>query len=113
MDLTIYDIIRGPRITEKAYYLNQVHKQLVLDVHPKATKPQVKEALKKLFNVEVEKVRIIVSKGKTRRVGRRVVVGILKKRAIITLKEGHSMDLLAMSAPAQHSGQSHSTGVEE
>lgn len=100
MDLTIYDIIKGPRITEKAYRLNQHEKQLVLEVHMEANKPLIAEALKKLFNVDVEKIRVIVSKGKQRRVGRRSVQGKKRKKAIITLKEGQNVDLMGLSNTA-------------
>jgi large subunit ribosomal protein L23 len=94
MDLSIYDIIVGPLITEKAYQLNQKLKKLVLKVHPKANKSLVKEALEKLFDVKVDKVNITVRKGKNRMVGRRVITGKLTKKAIVTLAEGYSLDLL-------------------
>jgi large subunit ribosomal protein L23 len=97
MDLTIYDIIKGPRITQKAIRLNQVYKQLVVDVHPQANKPMIVDALKKLFGVEVERIRVSISKGKRRRSGRHITVGVRKKKAIVTLKEGYSMDLTKMS----------------
>jgi large subunit ribosomal protein L23 len=97
MDLTIYDIIKGPRITQKAIRLNQVYKQLVVDVHPQANKPMIVDALKKLFGVEVERLRVSISKGKRRRSGRHITVGVRKKKAIVTLKEGYSMDLTKMS----------------
>lgn len=101
MDLTIYDIIKGPRITEKAYRLNQKLKQLVLEVHPQANKPLIAEALKKLFNVEAAKIGIVISKGKRRRVGRHYTEGKTRKKAIITLKEGYSVDLMGLSNSAQ------------
>ena len=95
MDLTIYDIIKKPLITEKAYRLNQQPKrQLVLEVHPQANKTMIKDALKKLFNVEIEKINTLLKKGKNRKSGRRVFQGKLRKRAIITLKEGYSFDML-------------------
>ncbi|HZW61734.1 MAG TPA: 50S ribosomal protein L23 [Candidatus Babeliales bacterium] len=93
MDLSIYNVIVGPVITDKAYKLNRDLKKLVLWVHPAANKPLVKEAFKKLFNVEVDNVRILVRDGKVRRVGRRIVKGITKKKAIVTLAEGYSLDL--------------------
>ena len=93
MDLTIFDIIRGPWITSKAYALNQQHKQLVLEVHVHANKPRIAEALKKLFNVEVEAIGISVVKGKRRYAGRHVTQSAKRKKAIIMLKEGHSLDL--------------------
>jgi large subunit ribosomal protein L23 len=105
MDLNIYTIIKRPRITSKAYRLNQVLKQLVLEVHPQANKPLIAEALKKLFNVEAEKIRIIVSKGKNRRSGRHIVTGITKKKAIVTLKKGYSVDLMGWNAPSAGSSE--------
>jgi large subunit ribosomal protein L23 len=101
MDLTIYDIIRGPRVTEKAYGLNQRLKQLVLEVHPKANKPLVAKALKQLFNVDAEKINIVISKGKERRVGRFKFKGKLRKKAIVTLKEGQAVDLMGLSESAE------------
>ncbi|MBA2307350.1 50S ribosomal protein L23 [Candidatus Dependentiae bacterium] len=94
MALTLFDIIRGPRITEKAYRLNQLVRKLVLDVHPRANKPLIEEALKKLFNVEADKIGIVVLKGKKRRSGKFFTVGKLRKKAIITLKEGQSINLM-------------------
>ncbi|MBA3751997.1 50S ribosomal protein L23 [Candidatus Dependentiae bacterium] len=97
MAITLFDIIKGPRITEKAYRLNQVVKKLVLEVHPKANKPLIEEALKKLFNVEAEKIGIVVLKGKKRRAGKFFTMGKLRKKAIITLKKGQSINLMDMA----------------
>ncbi len=93
MDLTIYDIIIGPRITEKSYGLNQRLKQLVLNVHIAANKPMIVQALKKLFNVEVDKITTRIRKGKLRKAGRRIIEGKTIKIATVTLKEGYSMDV--------------------
>ncbi len=102
MDLTIYDVVLGPWMTDKAYKLNRDEKQLVLKVHPSANKPQVKEALEKLFNVKVKDVRIIVRKGKlVKRFRRRASQKPLVKKAIITLREGFTIDIWNQSgAPA-------------
>lgn len=96
MDLSIYNIIKGPKITEKAAKMNQELKQLVLEVHPEANKKLIGEALKKLFNVKVEKIGIVVRQGKKRRVGKHVTFGKSRKKAIITLKEGYSVDLMSL-----------------
>lgn len=95
MDLTIYDVIQGPVISEKAYKLNKKLKKLVLKVHPHANKVLVADALQKLFNVEVDSVAIIVRKGKNKRVRKtnQKTVGALEKRAVVTLAEGYSLDL--------------------
>jgi large subunit ribosomal protein L23 len=92
MDLTIYDIIQGPVVSDKAYQLNQKFKKLFLNVHQEANKPMVKEVLEKLFNVKVKSVRIMVRKGKNRMVRRRAVAGSDQKRAIVTLAEGYSLN---------------------
>lgn len=94
MDITIYDIIKGPVITDKAYKINSQLKQLIIHVHMNANKPLVKEALEKLFNVKVEKIRIAIRKPKLRMAGRRPVQGRSTKKAFVTLKEGYSIDVL-------------------
>ena len=99
MDLTIYDIIVKPRVTEKAYRLNQKEGKLVLEVHPQSNKPQIAEALKKIFNVEATKIGIVIMKGKRRRSGKHFSIGAKRKKAIITLKEGQSIDIMGLSEP--------------
>lgn len=99
MDLSVYEIIRGPRMTSKAYYLDQKLKQLVLDVHPHANKPMITYALKQLFNVEVEKICVSVSKGKKKKAGRYSFVGKMRKKAVVTLKEGYSVDITGWKNP--------------
>lgn len=90
---SIYNVVQYPVISDKAYKLNKKLKQVVLVVHPDANKPLVKEALKKLFNVEVEDVKVLICKGKARRLrGRQVVAGLKKKKVIVTLKEGYSIN---------------------
>lgn len=98
MDLTIYEIIQGPIITDKAYKLNKKLKKLVVRVHPHANKALVKKALETLFDVKVSDVNIAVRKGKYRNSGRRKnVQGPLVKKAYVTLKEGYTLDLLDQS----------------
>lgn len=96
MELSIYDIIVGPVVSNKAYRLHQTLKKITLDVHPEANKHLVAQAMYKLFNVEVESVRIMVRKGK-RKISRtrNVSVDNLRKIAIITLKKGQDMNLFA------------------
>jgi large subunit ribosomal protein L23 len=93
MDLSIYDIIIGPVISDKAYKLNHALQQLVLRVHPKANKPLVKQAIEKLFAVKIKKINISVRKGKNKRLRKQIITGSLQKKAIVTLAEGYSLDL--------------------
>ena len=109
---SIYNVIQGPVISDKAYKLNKDSKKLVLIVHPDANKPLVKEALKKLFNVEVENVRILVCKGKTRRIGRRQVVGSSRKKAIVTLKDGYSLSFFDQAGAMEVVAKEHEKTTE-
>ncbi|MBS1062338.1 50S ribosomal protein L23 [Gluconobacter wancherniae] len=90
----LYDVVRAPLITEKATLLSE-RNQLVFKVAPTATKPQIKAAVEKLFNVKVTGVNTLVQKGKAKRVkgrpGRRSDI----KKAYVQLAEGQSIDLTA------------------
>ena len=87
-----YDVIIAPIITEKATAASEKN-QVVFEVAKSATKPQIKEAVEKLFDVKVKRVNTLNTKRKTRVFrGRRGVVGNFKK-AIVTLEEGHSIDV--------------------
>lgn len=95
MALNIYNVLRRPIHTEKTTELiNSLHK-IVFEVDPKANKVQVKEALERLFNVKVKSVRIDIRKGKVRVFKRAKTRGPLCKRAIVTLKDSESFDILA------------------
>ena len=87
-----YDVIVSPVITEKATNLTEFNK-VVFRVAPSATKPQIKEAVERLFDVKVTAVNTLVTKGKEKvfrgRKGRRSDV----KKAIVTLAEGHTIDV--------------------
>jgi large subunit ribosomal protein L23 len=87
-----YDVIMSPVITEKATLASE-HNQVIFRVAPHATKPQIKEAVEKLFDVKVKHVNTLVRKGKVRNFrGRRGVLSDVKK-AIVTLEEGHRIDV--------------------
>ncbi|TDR87986.1 50S ribosomal protein L23 [Enterovirga rhinocerotis] len=87
-----YDVIVSPVITEKATNLSELNK-VVFRVAPGATKPQIKEAVERLFDVKVASVNTVVTKGKEKffrgRKGRRADV----KKAIVTLAEGDAIDV--------------------
>ncbi|MBP0578648.1 50S ribosomal protein L23 [Labrys sp. LIt4] len=91
-DVRHYDVIVSPVITEKATAQSE-HNQVVFRVAPDATKPQIKAAVEKLFNVKVTGVNTLVRKGKTKRF--KGILGTQSdvKRAIVTLAEGHTIDV--------------------
>ncbi len=87
-----YDVIVSPVVTEKAT-MSSEQNQVVFKVAIKATKPQIKEAVEKLFDVKVKNVNTLVRKGKIKgfkgTYGRQSNV----KKAIVTLEEGHRIDV--------------------
>ena len=87
-----YDVILSPVVTEKATTASQ-HNQVVFRVARAATKPEIKEAVEKLFNVKVTGVNTLVVKGKTKFFKGRAGVRSDVKKAIVTLAEGHSIDI--------------------
>ena len=92
MNERIYDVIVSPVITEKATMASEWN-QVIFKVARTATKPQVKEAVEKLFGVKVKAVNTLLRKGKTKRF--RGIAGKQSdfKKAIVTLEEGYSIDV--------------------
>ncbi len=88
----LYDIIVAPVITEKSTLASE-NNQIVFKVAPYATKPQIKEAVERLFNVKVKAVNTLNRKGKLKRF--RGIQGRQNnlKKAIVTLSEGSSIDV--------------------
>jgi large subunit ribosomal protein L23 len=91
-DVRHYDVIVSPVITEKATMASE-HNQVVFKVRKTATKPQIKEAVERLFDVKVESVNTLVRKGKNKVF--RGVRGTQSdvKKAVVTLAEGHKIDV--------------------
>lgn len=87
------DIIKAPIITEKSADLAQNQNTITFSVDVKANKTQIKQAIEKIFNVEVENVNTVNVKPKKKRVGRYVGKTNKVKKAIVKLKEGSSIEL--------------------
>lgn len=88
----LYDVIVSPVITEKSTMASE-NNQVVFKVARKATKTDIKKAVETLFDVKVKSVNTLVRKGKIKgfrgKFGRQSDI----KRAIVTLEEGHSVDV--------------------
>ena len=92
MELT--QVILSPYVTEKSHSLVS-DKKFTLKVHTKATKNQIKQALKKFYKVDVIKINIIKiqSRNKVKRLGRKQFISKIKgyKKAIVVLKKGQKI----------------------
>ncbi len=91
-ELQLYDILVAPVITEKSTMASE-NNQVVFKVSNTASKPEIKTAVEQLFNVKVKAVNTILRKGKVKRF--RGIKGRQSdtKRAIVTLEDGHSIDV--------------------
>src|SRR5437868_15420934 len=87
-----YDIIIAPLITEKATNASELNK-VVFKVAMTATKPQITEAVEKLFDVKVKSVNTLRRRGKSKAVRGRYGRTPDSKRAVVTLEEGHTIDV--------------------
>ena len=87
-----YDVIRRPVITEKSTRLAESN-AVVFEVKLDATKSEIKAAVEAVFGVKVKKVNTLVTKGKTKRFRGTPFQRSDRKKAIVTLEEGHSIDV--------------------
>jgi len=87
-----YDVILSPLITEKATNASEQNKVL-FKVAIGATKPQIKEAVERLFDVKVKSVNTLRRRGKWKAFKGRYGRTAETKRAIVTLEEGQHIDV--------------------
>ncbi|MHB1928393.1 MAG: 50S ribosomal protein L23 [Acidimicrobiales bacterium] len=87
-------VILRPVVSEKSYALLD-HNVYTFVVAPKANKIEIRQAVEAIFNVEVEAVRTLNRQGKRKRSRRQATFGKRPdtKRAMVTLREGHSIPL--------------------
>ena len=92
IDARHYDVILAPHITEKSTLASE-NNAVVFKVSNDATKPQIREAVEALFDVKVAGVNTIVTKGKVKRWRGKPYRRNDMKKAIVTLKDGDSIDV--------------------
>ncbi|MBX9896696.1 MAG: 50S ribosomal protein L23 [Qipengyuania sp.] len=92
VDARHYDVLTAPHITEKSTLASE-NNAVVFKVAGDATKPQIKEAVEAIFGVSVTGVNTLVMKGKTKRWKGKPYKRTDQKKAIVTLKDGDSIDV--------------------
>ena len=92
LKLEPHQIVLKPLVTEKGIYQSEHFNQYTFKVNHLATKTDIKNAIEKLFDVEVAKVATQKRRGKPRRY--KFTYGRTKnwKKAIVTLKGDHKID---------------------
>lgn len=90
---TAWRVLKAPYISEKASILSGVN-QYIFEIFPKVNKFEIKKAVENLYNVVVEKVRIINLPGKKRRLGKTEGFKAGKRKAIVALKKGDVIEIM-------------------
>ncbi len=93
-DERLMKVLLAPHVSEKSTRVADSSNQVVFRVLPDACKPEIKRAVEKLFNVEVEHVRTASFKGKQKRFQRTPGKRASWKKAYVRLKPGHDIDFL-------------------
>jgi len=93
---SIYRVVRRALLTEKSSKLRTQNKY-IFEVDRRAGKSEIKQAVEELFKVEVVEVRTMNVSGKLKRLGRFAGKRPNWKKAIVTLAEGSTIDLLSQA----------------
>lgn len=87
----MYGVLLRPRLTERAVQIKSDNNTVVFDVASDAVKPEIADAVEKIFNVKVESVRVMNMPHKKRRQGRHAGKRPGFKKALVKLKKGEKM----------------------
>ena len=90
----LMNVLLEPRVTEKSTLVSEKHRQFVFKVAKDATKPDIKQAVELLFEVEVESVQVSNVNGKRKLFGRRPGKRSGWKKAYVKLKPGFDIDYM-------------------
>ena len=94
MNRNPHDIVKAPVITEESTIQTETRNQYVFRVDPRANKPEIRDAIERLFNVKVLSVNTCNYQGKQRRRGMLYGRAAHWKKAVVTLREGDTIELI-------------------
>lgn len=87
-------VLLAPHMSEKSNTATELSNQYVFRVVNDASKPEIKAAVEKMFNVAVEHVQVCTVKGKVKRFGQQLGRRGDWKKAYVTLKAGHEISFM-------------------
>jgi large subunit ribosomal protein L23 len=99
-----YDIILEPILTEKTVHLQEQHNKVTFKVKSESTKPQIKAAVEKLFDVDVDKVNTCIMPSQPKRVGMYIGQTQSYKKAYVSLSDDDYIDFYAMEGAGPEAG---------
>jgi large subunit ribosomal protein L23 len=89
----IHEVIVRPVVTEKSTELLDRFGFYTFVVNRDSNKLEIAKAVETLFNVKVRNVRTMQYRGKERRVGKHIGRRAAWKKAVVTLREGDSIEI--------------------
>ena len=94
-----YSIIRKPLLTEKYESDSFLEAgKYAFEVSVDATKSEISDAIERLYDTDVTKVNVINVKGKIKRFKGRLGRQVRRRKAIVTLAKGKTLDVMTLSA---------------
>jgi large subunit ribosomal protein L23 len=90
----LMQVIRAPHVSEKSTRIADESQQFVFEVLRDATKPEIKQAVEKMFNVQVKSVQVLNRKGKVKRFSSTPGKRSNRKMAYVRLMPGQDIDFL-------------------
>ena len=93
----LYQVLLGAHISEKATNVADAANQITFKVARDATRTEIKEAVQKLYDVEVRGVTVLNMKGKVKRRFTGTSRKPNSKKAYVTLAEGQDIDFTSLS----------------
>jgi len=96
--VNVHEVIRAPIVTEKSDQDREANNAYAFEVDRRASKDEIKAAVKQFFGVIPVDVRTSIVRGKVKRVGRSIGRRPNWKKAIVVLEEGQSIDLFNLGA---------------
>jgi large subunit ribosomal protein L23 len=88
----LMETLRSPVISEKSTLAADANGQFVFEVAPDSTKPEIRKAVEMMFDVKVEKVRVVNVKGKAKRSGYKIGRRKDTRKAYVKLAPGNDID---------------------
>ena len=89
----LINVLIAPHVSEKSARIAELGNQYVFRVRTDATKPEIRAAVEFMFEVKVDKVRVVNQAGKVKKFGRSVGRRSDWKKAYVRLAEGQTIEM--------------------
>lgn len=90
--MSTHFLIKKPIVSEKAFAFTGIGKYVFM-VEPRATKPEIRKAVEKLYGVHVIQMNIVRLPGKPKRAGAKYSIQGAHKKAVVTIRKGETIDI--------------------